>query len=106
MERRTITKEKIVGMQVIDGEACLIGTVKDVSFAIGEAKIYVIIETKDGGAQEVPWDDIQAAGDFVLLKPKPKAEAVTPTLCPTCGKPLTYYPEHKRSYCHNEKKWL
>jgi len=121
MERRTITKEKVIGMQVIDGEARLIGVVKDVSFAIGEAKMYVIIETKDGRTQEVPWDEIQAAGDFVLLKPKPKIVAVTPTvtavptapaaptaqpLCSTCGKPLTYIEQYKRWYCYNEQKYV
>ncbi|NWG08913.1 MAG: PRC-barrel domain-containing protein [Nitrososphaerales archaeon] len=115
MEKKSITKEKVVGMQVINGEGSLIGTVKDVSFAIGEAKMFMVVEMKDGRTQEFPWEDIQAASDFVLLKPKPKIEAITPTpasvastqtLCPACGKPLTYYPEHKRWYCHNEKKWL
>jgi len=117
MERRTITKEKVVGMQVVDGEARLIGVVKDVSFAVGEAKMYVIIEMKDGRTQEVPWDEIQAAGDFVLLKPKPKM-VVTPTvpitptaptaqpLCSTCGKPLTYVEQYKRWYCYNEQKYV
>jgi sporulation protein YlmC with PRC-barrel domain len=120
MERKTITKEKVVGMQVIDGEARLIGVVKDVSFAIGETKMYMVVELKDGRIQEFPWEEIQAAGDFVLLRPKPKIEAAastpttTPTpvaqtvqpLCPTCGKPLTYIQQYKRWYCYNEQKYV
>lgn len=119
MERKTITKEKVIGMQVIDGEARLIGVAKDVSFAIGETKMFMVVELKDGKIQEFPWEDIQAVGDFVLLKPKPKIEAVAPTpvvtptqaptaqpLCPTCGKPLTYIQQYKRWYCYNEQKYV
>lgn len=122
MERKTITKEKVVGMQVVDGDAHLAGTVKDVSFAIGEAKMYIIVEMKDGRTQEVSWDEIQAAGDFVLLKPKAKM-AATPTytaptaaaaqtasttqpVCHSCGKPLTYIEQYKRWYCYNEQKYV
>lgn len=112
---------KVVGMQVVDGDARLIGVVKDVSFAVGESRMYLVVELKDGKIQEFPWEDIQAAGDFVLLRPKPKIEAVTPTptvtptqapaaqaqtLCPTCGKPLTYIQQYKRWYCYNEQKYV
>ncbi|MEM3530504.1 MAG: PRC-barrel domain-containing protein [Nitrososphaerales archaeon] len=114
MERKTITKEKIIGMQVINSEANLIGLVKDVSFAVGETKMYMVVELKDGKIQEFPWEDIQAVGDFVLLKPKPKIEVITPTpstqtaqpICPTCGKPLTYIQQYKRWYCYNEQKYV
>jgi sporulation protein YlmC with PRC-barrel domain len=121
MERKTITKEKVVGMQVIDGDARLIGVVKDVSFAVGESRMYLVVELKDGKIQEFPWEDIQAAGDFVLLRAKPKFETLTPTptaaptqapaaqaqtLCPTCGKPLTYIQQYKRWYCYNEQKYV
>jgi len=114
-----ITKEKIIGMQVIDGEAHLIGVVKDVSFSI-EGKMFMVVEMKDGRAQEFPWEEIQAAGDFVLLKAKPKI-GITPTvtaapaapaaptgqtLCPTCGRPLTYIEQYKRWYCYNEQKYV
>ncbi|MGQ9468904.1 MAG: PRC-barrel domain-containing protein [Nitrososphaerales archaeon] len=102
----------------MDAEGRLIGEVKDVSFVIGEAKMFMVIEMKDGNTKEIPWEEIQAAGDFVLLKPKHKikavAPAVTPTvptapttpLCPTCGKTLTYIEQYKRWYCYNEKKYV
>lgn len=105
MEKKTVTKEKLIGMQVIDSEGYIVGVVKDISFAIGEAKMFMVIEAKDGKTQDMSWDEVQAAGDFVLLKPKPKIEAVAPNLCPTCGKPLTYIEQYKRWYCYNCKKY-
>ena len=123
MERKTITKEKLIGMQVIDGEGRLLGTARDFSFTM-DGKMFMIIEAKDGKTQEISWDDIQAASDFVLLKSKPKIGvtptfATTPTaapaaptaptarpLCPTCGKPLTYIEQYKRWYCYNEQKYV
>jgi len=113
-----LTKEKLIGMQVVDGEARLIGEVKDVSFSIAEGKMFMVIQTKDGRIQESPWDEIQAANDFVLLKPKSKVAAVTPTvtaapaaptaqnLCPTCGRPLTYIEQYRRWYCYSEQKYV
>ncbi|MEM3538612.1 MAG: PRC-barrel domain-containing protein [Nitrososphaerales archaeon] len=114
MERKTITKEKVIGMQVINSEANLIGVAKDVSFAIGETKMYLVVELKDGKIQDFPWEDIQAVGDFILLKPKIEAVTPIPTpatqttqpICPTCGKPLTYIQQYKRWYCYNEKKYV
>jgi len=121
MERKTITKEKLIGMQVIDGEGRLLGTARDFSFTM-DGKMFMLIEAKDGRTQEIPWDDIQAASDFVLLKIKPKI-GVTPTyataptvaaptapagqtLCPTCGRPLRYIDQYKRWWCDNEQKYV
>jgi len=106
MEKRTVAKEKLMGMQVIDSEAQIIGVVKDVSFTVGEAKMFIVIETKEGKTQEVPWEEVQSVGDLVLLKPKPKAVTEPQNICPTCGKPLTYIQQYQRWYCYNEKRYV
>lgn len=67
-KEKTITKDRLVGMQVIDAEGNLVGTVRDVGFTIGKQGISIYVETSKGETKTVPWDDIQGAGDFVVLK--------------------------------------
>jgi hypothetical protein len=67
----------------------------------------LIIETKKGETKEIAWDDIQAAGDVVILKPQSiqPQQAQTP-VCPTCGGPLTYIQQYQRWYCYKDKKYV
>ena len=115
-KEKSVTKDKLVGMTVIDTDGNAVGTVKDVGFTIGKAGISLSVEYKDGAVRDIPWDSIQAAGDFVLLKPAAAepataaqpvqaAQPAQPT-CPTCGKPLTYIKEYQRWYCYNDKKYV
>jgi sporulation protein YlmC with PRC-barrel domain len=123
-EKKALTKDRLIGMQVVDAEANNVGTVTDIAFTIGKVGQTMIIETKKGEIREINWDDIQAAGDFVLLKPsggqtqassvqpmtqQPAAQqtqqAQAPT-CPTCGGPLTYIPQYQRWYCYKDKKYV
>ena len=100
-------------MQVIDADGNLVGTVKDVGFTIGKAGISLSVEGKDGAIRDIAWENIQGAGDFVLLKPV-AAEPSTPTqpaqsaqpTCPTCGGPLTYIQQYKRWYCYKDQKYV
>lgn len=115
-KEKSVTKDKLIGMTVVDSDANTVGTVKDVGFTIGRAGISLSVEDKDGGVRDIAWDNIQAAGDFVLLKPaaaEPAAtaqpvQAVQPAqpTCPTCGRPLTYIKEYQRWYCYNDKKYV
>ena len=123
-EKKALTKDRLIGMQVIDSDGNGVGTVTDIAFTIGKVGQTLIIQTKRGDSKEVSWDEIQAAGDFVLLKPsasqaqtsafqpsmqQPVAQqpqqAQTPT-CPTCGGPLTYIPQYQRWYCYKDKKYV
>ena len=115
-KEKSVTKDRLVGMTVIDSEGNIVGTVKDVGFTVGKAGISLSIEDKDGDIRNVAWDNIQGAGDFVLLKPSAAqpvvaaqpvqaAQAAQPT-CPTCGQPLTYIKEYQRWYCYNDKKYV
>jgi sporulation protein YlmC with PRC-barrel domain len=117
---KPLTREALVSMQVIDSKGMLIGKVKDVCFAVGKAGIVLTVENKDAETQNVPWEDVQAAADFIILKPPtvtttPQSQQQTATqtaqqstqpLCPTCSRPLTWIPQYQRWYCYNDKKYV
>ncbi len=118
-KEKSLTKEKLIGMKVIDAEGKLVGAVKDVGFTIGKAGISLSVENQDGETVNIGWDSIQGAIDFVVLKPIAQAATQTmPTvqsgqpaqqtkpLCPTCNQPLTYIQQYQRWYCYNEKKYV
>ena len=112
-DKKSLTKDRLVGMQVIDGEGNGIGTVKDIAFTVGKIGMTLIIETKKGETQEILWEDIQAAGEYVILKPQsshaqsmlqqPQGGQIP--VCQICGEPLTYVKEYQRWYCYKDKKY-
>jgi len=105
-----------MGMTVVDAEGNIVGTVKYVSFTIGKAGISMSVEDKAGAIQDIPWDSIQGAGDFVILKPavaKPSitaqpAQAAQPaqSTCPSCRGPLSYIQQYQRWYCYKCQKYV
>ncbi len=118
MEKTTdkpLTRDALVSMQVIDAKGRLVGKVKDLAFSVGKSGIALTIETSSGEIQTVAWEDVQAAADFIVLKPQMVQQAAaaqqvqqqstTPT-CPTCGRPLTWIPQYQRWYCYNDKKYV
>jgi sporulation protein YlmC with PRC-barrel domain len=119
-KEKSVTKDRLVGMTVIDSEGNIVGTVKDVGFTVGRAGISLSVEDKEGDIRDVAWDSIQGAGDFVLLKPsaaqpsfaaqpvQAAQQAAQPSqpLCPTCGRPLTFVQQYQRWYCYNDKKYV
>ncbi len=106
-EKKAITKDRLIGIQVIDSAGYGVGTVQDIAFTVGQIGMTLIIETKKGETKEIAWDDIQAAGDVVILKPQSTQpqQAQTP-VCPTCGGPLTYIQQYQRWYCYKDKKYV
>ena len=129
---KPLTRDALVSMQVIDAKGRLIGKVKDVAFAIGKMGIALTVENEDGETQNIAWEEVQAAADFIILKPQivqqttyqpiqqqpvqtaaqpvqqaqPAQQQSTQPLCPTCGKPLTWIPQYQRWYCYNDKKYV
>ncbi|MGB9740347.1 MAG: PRC-barrel domain-containing protein [Candidatus Bathyarchaeia archaeon] len=101
-QEKSVTKENLIGMQVIDAEGHLIGTVKDVSFVIGKSGVSLYVESRKGEGRNIAWEQVQAVGDFVLLKPE---QTQAPQVCPTCKGPLTYIPQYQRWYCYKCKKY-
>jgi len=118
-KEKSVTKDKLVGMKVIDADGKLVGTVKDVGFTVGKGGISLSVESEDGEISDIAWENIQGAADFVILKPVAQTAAApsipaqpaqpaqpTQPMCPTCGRPLTYIKEYQRWYCYNDKKYV
>jgi len=126
---KPLTRDALVSMQVIDAKGRLVGKVKDVAFAIGKNGISITVENDVGEIKNVAWEEVQAASDFIILKPIAQAAAYQPSyqpqqqpvaqqsvqpvqqqaqsqpLCTICGKPLTWIPQYQRWYCYNDKKY-
>ena len=120
---KPLTRDALVSMQVIDAQGRLIGKVKDVAFAVGKMGISLTVENEEGEIQTVGWEEVQAASDFIILKPQQTtaqstyqpqqqqpaqatAQQSSQPLCPTCNRPLTWIPQYQRWYCYNEKKYI
>ncbi len=114
---KPLTRDALVGMQVIDAKGVLVGKVKDVAFAVGKTGISLTVENDDGEVQNVAWDEIQGAADFIVLKQASAqqqqiyggtttGQASSQPMCPTCGKPLTWIPQYQRWYCYNDRKYV
>lgn len=115
--KKSIPKDKLIGMKVIDAEGNLVGTVKDVSFVIGQPNISLSVEDKNGQVTDISWDRVQGAADFIVLKSAQQAIGTAPEaaaqpaqaaqpVCPTCGGPLTYIQQYKRWYCYKDQKYV
>lgn len=114
-EKKAMTKERLIGMQVIDSDGNDAGTVQDIAFTVGKMGMTLIIETKKGETSEVSWEGIQAAGDFVILKPSTaqtpgvqvaQVQQVQQPFCPTCRGPLSYIQQYQRWYCYKCQKYV
>jgi sporulation protein YlmC with PRC-barrel domain len=109
-DKKAMTKDRLIGMRVIDSEGNEAGTVQDIAFTVGKVGMTLILETKKGETKEIAWEDIQAAGDFVILKPPTGqpfgAQTGQPPTCPTCGGPLAYVQQYQRWYCYKDKKYV
>jgi sporulation protein YlmC with PRC-barrel domain len=118
---KSLTKDKLIGMKVIDFEGKIVGTVKDVGFTIGKAGISLSVEDKNGQILDISWESIQGAADFIVLKstgqaqpvyaqatnPTPQAQTATTSqaTCQICGGPLTWIPQYQRWYCYKDQKY-
>ena len=114
MEKNFLSREKIVGKQVIDENGMIAGTVKDITFDLPRGKMSIIMADDKGKETEISSDNVSAVGDVVLLtgsekpvkaamvssKPTTPAAAVSavppaplppspkassPGLCPNCN---------------------
>ena len=93
MEKKFLSRDKIVGKQVIDENGIISGTVKDITFDLPGGKMSIIIADDKGKETEILSDNVSAVGDVVLLTGSEKpakpvivaAKPVTPvtTVVPT-----------------------
>ena len=119
-QEKASTKDRLIGMQVIDSEGNNAGAIKDIAFTVGKMDMTLIVHTEGGQEVEVPWEQIQAAGDYVLLKPmsgqtltfgrqptsQPQQVQSQQPVCPTCKGPLSYIQQYQRWYCYKEQKYV
>jgi sporulation protein YlmC with PRC-barrel domain len=125
---KPLTRDALVSMQVIDAKGRLLGKVKDVAFAVGKTGIALTVENDNGETQNIAWEEVQAAADFIILKPvaqsayqqstyqpvqqpvqtvaQPAQQQAVQPICPTCHRPLTWIPQYQRWYCYNDKKYV
>ena len=120
-EKKAMTKDRLIGMKVIDSDGNDAGTVEDIAFTVGKMGMTLIVESKKGESREIAWEDIQAAGDYVLLKPSTtqpqvlgpqpavqpqQAQQAQQPVCPTCKGPLSYIQQYQRWYCYKCQKYV
>lgn len=131
----SITLSELKGKRVYAQDASCIGEVIDFGFKVGETLPFLIVRTLSGRTLEIPWSEVAAAKDIILLKPEFKvptelltpapalpAAAPEPQLeekpklpffrkterknCPYCGKPATWIPQYQRWYCYNCQRYI
>jgi sporulation protein YlmC with PRC-barrel domain len=79
-QKRVLTRDNLIGMQVINSEGYILGNVKDVALVLGEPDQAITIEDSQGRLNNIRWSDVAVAGDVILLKvgtPPADAPAVT-----------------------------
>ena len=88
MKKKYLSREAIVGKQVIDSNGIIVGDVKEVTFESAMKTIALNVTAKEGHEITIESNNISAFGDVVLLKPKEQPPTAVPTasgLCRICG---------------------
>lgn len=79
MEKKYLSRDRIVGKQVIDSNANVVGSVKDIAIDLDSKSVALSVSTKTGVDVTVGGDNITVVGDVVLLN-KPVAVPAPSTL--------------------------
>lgn len=87
MEKKYLSKDNVVGKQVIDSNAMIIGNVKDLAFDFEKKEVALAITTRSGGEIVVVGGDVSNVGDIVLLNRKLELPAVPSTPAPSVAIP-------------------
>ena len=106
MEKKYLSGDEIIGKQVVDSNAIIVGKVKNVAIDITSKNIALTVTTKKSGEIHIERSSVTIIGDVVLLnKPiqalisppteeaptpskveeRPVKPATTPGLCNSCG---------------------
>ncbi|MGE5188247.1 MAG: PRC-barrel domain-containing protein [Betaproteobacteria bacterium] len=67
---KPLTRDALVSMQVIDARGRLVGQVKDLVFAVGKMGVSLAVENTQGEVKNIGWEEVQAAADYIILKPQ------------------------------------
>lgn len=66
MEKKYLSRD-VIGKQVIDTQAMMVGKVKDFSFDMVSKNITLIVATPSGEDKTIDGNDITTVGDVILL---------------------------------------
>jgi len=80
--KKGISRSKLLGMNVYNPDGSFVGTIKDVSLAIETGEMGLLISTKYQTEVEIPWSNVSAAEDVMILKKAVSIER-PPTPAPT-----------------------
>jgi sporulation protein YlmC with PRC-barrel domain len=104
MEKKYLSRDKIIGKQVIDSKGMIIGNVKDLSLDFETKGIAIVINTKAGTEIVIEGGNVINVGDVILLSKEielPEAPAIarmqeTPQVIPS---PASAIPPTKLGLC-------
>jgi sporulation protein YlmC with PRC-barrel domain len=86
-QRRVLTRDNLIGMQVINSDGYILGKVKEVALVLGEPDQTLTIESSQGKLNYIRWSDVAVAGDVILLKigglPEAEVPAATQSFAPS-----------------------
>ena len=95
MAKKFLSRERMIGKQVIDSKGTIVGNVKDISVNLESKEIALLIAARTGAEVDVPSDDVLQVGDVILLSKEielpPLPEGAPPVLptapnkCAKCG---------------------
>ncbi|UCH02157.1 MAG: zinc-ribbon domain-containing protein [Candidatus Bathyarchaeota archaeon] len=93
-KKKYLSKDKIIGKQVINPKAMIVGSIKNLSFDPEKKEVAFSVTTKEGKEMMVTGSEIDTVGDVVLLKkqmnhqpatPTKTAKSTSPGLCSMCN---------------------
>lgn len=86
MEKKYLSRD-VIGKQVIDPKAIIVGKVKDLSFDMTSKNITLIVTTTTGADTTIDGNHIAIVGDVVLLSKPIEAPTPAPAESPVLQKP-------------------
>lgn len=79
----SIARSQLIGKKVYNPDGSFVGDVMDIGLAVGESQISLVVATAAGTTVDIPWSNVSAAKDIILLKeaieiPQPAMPSLTP----------------------------
>jgi sporulation protein YlmC with PRC-barrel domain len=107
LEKKYLTRDKIIGKQVIDSKATIMGTVKDLSFDLVAKDFSLLIKAKTDKEITVDSKNVKVVGDVILLTvaaetfetPVASATPTTPKASPSVTPPAKPSPPRTPGLC-------
>ena len=90
MEKKYLSRDKIIGKQVVDSKGMIVGSVKDLSLDFETKGIALTVTTRAGKETVVEGSNVVNVGDVILLN-KDMEVPETPTTTPITITPQAAY---------------